>query len=497
MNEHYYGDDPGVATPTDGGFIAQLPSIIWQRKWYLIIPLILAVVGAVAAILILPREYESGATLLVQSPTLPNEVIGTGSDSELIDRRIEALRQQIISRPKLLTLIEANELYASERARKSLSSIIETMRDNIKLNSIDANLNTSRPEDRTIAFRLTYRYADPAKAQVIAQSLMEQVVELNSTADVAQANQTVQFLKEQQNELRGAITTQEQQIAALNMRFGGVLSRANAPIIGGGGSYDVQIAELNRANSMLQMQRRNLKTDDTRDPVVAQAESSLAGARAVYAESHPDVVIAKQRLEEARKLAAQNVQKLPSENIDEQIAFNNQQLATLRAGKAREQSQMTAAAMSQSQAPAVQQQAMQLQQRLDALNKQNEAISQRLMTAEAGARAANEQLGERLVVVDPPVIPDEPASPNRLLIGAIALAAGLGLGAVLALAVEMFLAPVRTPGRVAAITGSPTLALVPMIEPRQRGGDDGIDSRPGLFKRLLRNPFRRSKGEFA
>lgn len=493
MNE-YYGDDAGVAAPTDGGFIAQLPSIVWQRKWYLIIPLILAAVGAVAAMLILPREYESGATLLVQSPTLPNEVIGSGADSELIDRRIEALRQQVISRPKLLALIESNQLYVSERGRKSLSSIIEKMRGDIALKSIDANLNTTRPEDRTIAFRLTYRYKDPRAAQTIAQSLMEQVVELNSTADVAQANQTVQFLKEQQNELKGAIGTLEQQIGTLNMRFGGVLSRANSPVIGSGGSYDVQIAELNRSNQMLEMQRRNLKTDDTRDPIVAQAESTLAGARAVYAETHPDVVIAKQRLEEARKLAAQNVKKLPSENIDEQVSFNNQQIATLRSAKMREQSQMTAAMSSQSQAPAVQQEATQLQQKLDALYKQNDALSQRMMTAEASSRAANEQLGERLVVVDPPVIPDEPASPNRLLITAVALAAGLGLGALLALAVEMFLHPIRTPGRIAAITGAPTLALVPMIEPRDNGG---AEARPGLFRRLLRNPFRRSKGELA
>ena len=495
MND-IYGDDAGVVAPADGGYIAQLPSIIWQRKWYLIIPLILAAVAAVAAILILPRQYESGATLLVQSPTLPNEVIGTGNDSDMIDRRIESLRQQIISRPKLLALIESNELYGSERARKSLSSIIDKMRDDISLGSIEANLNTTRPEDRTIAFRLNFKYEDPRKAQTIAQSLMEQVVELNSTADVAQANQTVQFLREQQNELKGSISALELQISQLNARFGGVLSRAGAPMMGSGGSYDVQIAELNRANSNLEMQRRNLKTDDTRDPVVAGAEQNLAAARAVYAENHPDVVIAKQRLEEAKKLAAQNVKKLPSENIDEQIAFNNQQITTLRAAKARETVQLNQAAASQSQAPAVQQQSLQLQQRLDALYKQNDSVQQRLMTAEASARAANEQLGERLVVVDPPVIPDEPASPNRLLIAGLGLAAGLGIGALLALAVEMFLNPIRTPGRVAAITGAPTLALIPVIEPRNvdRGGD-GVQ--PGLFKRIFRNPFRRSKGEVA
>lgn len=488
----YYGDDPGVVAPTDGGMIAQLPSIAWQRRWYFIIPLIVAAIGALAAILIMPRQYESSATLLVQSPSLPTDVIGKGDNSDAINRRIESLRQQVISRPKLLALIEANELYTSERSRQPLSAVIETMRESVELNAVEADLAASRPEDRTIAFRLAYRYSDPRKAQVIAQSLMEQIIDLNATVDVAQASEAVQFLTEQSGTLKREIAGLEQQIADLNMRYGSVLSRAGSPTItNSSASYDIQIAELTRANQMLAMERQNLTTADQRDPIVSNAEAALAGARATYSDGHPDVVIAKQRLEEAKRLASQNVKKLPSSNIDEQIAFNNRQMAALRSAKSQEMSQVSSAVSSQSRVPAVQQAALQLQQKLDALYKQNDAVSQRLMTAEAGARAANEQLGERLVVVDPPVVPDEPASPNRLLIIGVALAAGLGLGTLLALAVEMFLNPIRTPGRVAAITGSPNLALIPVIEER---GAAGPRRQEGFLRRIFRNPFRRLKG---
>lgn len=493
MND-YYNEGPPTAQASDGGFLAQLPSILWQRKWLLIAPVIVALVGAVAAILLLPRQYESSATLLVQSPALPNEVIGTGGDSDVINRRIERLRQQVISRPKLLGLIETNELYVSERARKPLSGVIEQMRDAIALTSIDADLNTTKPEDRTIAFKLTYQYAEPRKAQAITQALMEQIVDLNSTADVAQANQTVEFLTEQSTNLRGQIGDLEQQISGLNARFGGILSRSGTPIMsGGGGGYDFQIAELTRSNQMLTMQRENMGTAEERDPVVTNAEAALASARAVYAETHPDVKLAKQRLAEARQLAASNVKKVPINNIDQQIAFNNSQIASLRAAKSREQAQISATLSSQARAPVVQQQASQLQQKLDGLYKQFEAVSQRLLTAQAGARAANEQLGERLVVVDPPVVPDQPASPNRLLILAAALGGGVALGLVLALLVEMFLKPIRTPGRIAQITGSPTLALIPVIQPRAAARQ----SRWRRFGGGLARPFRRRPKEAA
>lgn len=499
MNDYYNGDDANVtAGASDGGFIAQLPSIMWQRRWFLIVPLVVAIVAAVAAALLLPRVYESSATLLVQSPSLPTEVIGSGTDSELINRRIESLRQQIITRPKLLALIETNDLYASERARKPLSQIIDTMREEIALSSIDADLNASRPEDRTIAFRLAYRYADPVKAQAIAQSLMEQIVELNSTVDVANANQTVQFLTEQGSNLKREIAGLEEQIAKLNLQYGGVLARSSTPIGGNSVGYDMQIADLMRANQTLNLQKSDVKTSDERDPMVTNAEAALATARAQYSEEHPDVRLAKARLAEAKRLATENIKKVPVNNIDEQIKFNNEQIAKLRAARAQEQGQVSAAISSQAQAPAVQQITTQLQQKLDGLYKQYDAVSQRLMTAQAGSRAANEQLGERLVVVDPPVVADKPVSPNRLLILGGGLVGGAGLGMLLALLVEMFLRPVRTPGRISQITGSPTLALIPVIEGGPGGGrSDGdrepSEARPG--KRFLRNPFSRRPKE--
>lgn len=491
MSNYYNGDDASVVAPSDGGFIAQLPSIIWQRRWLLIVPIIVATVAAVAAALLLPRQYESSATLLVQSPSLPTDVIGTASDSDLINRRIESLRQQIVTRPKLLALIETNELYTSDRARKPLSQVIDSMREEIALTSIDADLNTSKPEDRTIAFKLAFRYSDPVKAQAIAQSLMEQIVELNSSADVANANQAVQFLTEQGNNLKREIAALEEQISKLNLQYGGVLARSNTPITGNSVGYDMQIADLMRQNQSLALQKSDIKTSDERDPLVANAEASLAAARAQFSEEHPDVRLAKARLEEAKRLASQNIKKLPVNNIDEQIKFNNDQIAKLRAAKATEQGQVTAGIRSQSQAPAVQQITTQLQQKLDGLYKQLDAVSQRLMTAQAGSRAANEQLGERLVVVDPPVVPDKPNSPNRWMILGGGIAGGIGLGLLLALLVEMFLRPIRTPGRVAQITGSPTLALIPVIEA-------SADARPsrwsGFGARILRNPFsRRSK----
>ena len=88
------------------------------------------------------------------------------------------------------------------------------------------------------------------------------------------------------------------------------------------------------------------------------------------------------------------------------------------------------------------------------------------MAARAGVRAEDEQLGERLIVVDPPVVPDKPIWPDRLLLAAIGIGGGLALGLALALAIELLLQPIRDPGTLAALVGTAPLAMIPLIEER-------------------------------
>ncbi|WP_379551767.1 GumC family protein [Qipengyuania sp. DGS5-3] len=335
-----------VSTENEGGgsfgaFFAQFPSIMWQRRWWLIIPAVLGIVGGLAAAFLLPTKYQSSAILLVQAPSLPADVIGS-QPTEATEQRIEAIRQQIINRPALIGLIENNDLYASERESEPLSELIEGMRDSITLEPQSIEIGPGR-QGQTISVLLSFEYTEPAGAQAVAQQLMERIVEVDATTNTAQLNETVQFLSDQQSDLQNQIASQEAEISAFNQRYGGVLAAGGAPIIGGAGAtYDFQIATLEREIADLEAQRQSLGSADNRDPAVVGAEASLAAARARYTEGHPDVILAKQRLEQARSFARQNIERLPVENIQRQITFNRNQIAQLRSAKARDQAQVSA-----------------------------------------------------------------------------------------------------------------------------------------------------------
>ena len=168
---------------------------------------------------------------------------------------------------------------------------------------------------------------------------------------------------------------------------------------------------------------------------------------------------------EARRLADSNQAKRPADTVDQQIASNNAQISALQSVKAQEMGRMSAAQSAQARAPLVQEQIAQQQQKLEGLNTQYESVSTRLLAAQASAKAESEQKGERLSVIDPPVVPEDPNSPNRPLLIAGGLAFGLGFGLFLILLVELYYRPIRDMLDIRSVTGEMPLVSIPTIDP--------------------------------
>lgn len=473
MREEEYED----FGPQQGNFLMHLPAILRDRFLFVMIPaILLSIAGAVAAF-VLPTVYRSTATLLVESPQLPEDVLGD-QGVDVVDQRIAKFRQQVLSRPRLIELIQKHRLYTDERANKSLSEIIEDMREATSIQPVSAQFQRGRGST-TIAFTLSFDYENASQAQAVAQDMTEQVLLLDATKSSEQAETTVQFLSDQAAALQTEIEEAEKLIEQIKAQNGLALSNPGMMAMGGSsGSYDVQIIALQRDNALLRAQRAARETAAERDPIVAAAEADLAAAQARYSEDHPDIAIAKRRLREAERLAASKQTKLPPDTVDQQIEANNAQIETLRAMKAQELGRLSMAQNAMAQAPLVEQQIAQEQQKLDLLNEQYESVSTRLMQAQGSARAESEQKGERLSVIDPPVVADEPISPNRPLLIAGGVGAGIGAGLLLALLVEFFFRPIRDAADIKAVTGAMPLISIPTIEEPKSGP---LASFAGLF----------------
>ncbi len=456
----------GVGDPApESGVMAYLPSIIWQRRRWILVPLTLCSIAGVSASFLIPPRYESSATLLVESPQLPAQLVGEKAFSSVIDKRIAKIRQQVLSRPDLVELIENNNLYGEERQSKPLSTLIKRMRDATTISPVSADIGAggSDGSSNTIAFSLTFRYPDPQRAQIVAQDFVERLIKLDASQSSQQAASAVQYLQDQADGLSTQITAIERHITQLKAANGSALSSAGMMIMpGGGGGYEAQIAQLQRENAQLSAQASLQSTAAVRDPAVVTAEAQLAGARAIYSDNHPDVRLAERRLAEAKQFAARNVRQsatLPT--IQAQIAANRNTIAQLQGVQANENARTGAVLSAQSRAPLVTEQVAQLQARADGLRTNYQVVSTNLLNARGAAKLDTQQKGERLSVIDPPVVADKPSWPNRPLLIAGGIFGGLALGLAFALLIELILRPVRGMAAIERITGHLPLVAIP------------------------------------
>lgn len=449
--------------------LSHLPTILWDRRWFIIIPAIVCAIAGIAAAIFLPASYQSSAMLLVESQELPPELVGSTNTTSVIDQRIAKIRQQILSRPDLIELIQNNNLYANDRRSKPLSEIIETMRGATAISPINADIQRGN-KATTIAFSLSFNYSNPVQAQLVAQDFVERLLKLDSSQSAQAAESTVAFLQEQSSALQNQLRGVEQEIEGIKARNGLALSSAGmAGVLTSGGTYETQIAALQRENAQLVAQAQAARSADS-DPIVVAAMQQLANARAIFSDSHPDVRLAEQRLTEARQSAASRVAAAGGRSpAAAQIAANNSTIAQLQAARAGEQARSNAAISAQAAAPLVMEQVAQLQARADGLRSNYERVSGNLMAAQASAKMESEQRGERLSVIDPPVVPDSPTSPNRPLLVAGGILGGGALGFAIALLIELFLRPIRGVGALQNLLGVPPLVVVPTFrnnEPR-------------------------------
>ena len=461
-------DEYEESKPALANFLPKLPAIIRDRWLLVVCPTIVFLCVGIAAAFTLPEIYRSSATLLVETPELPNDVLA--ADANLVDRRIETFRQQVLSRPRLVELVKKYRLYADERQDASLTDAVTEMRDSIRIEAVSTNTQSSvLGRSSTIAIELSYDYREPSSAQAVMQDITEQIIFLDATQSSEQAGKTVQFLTEQAAAIQSQIDEVAGEIRSITAANGlslsnpGMLARSDSS-----GSYDVQVIALQRDNALLRAQRAAEQTAAERDPVVAAAEADLAAAQAKYTENHPDIALARRRLQNARELAASNQERLPDDTIDQQIAANEAQIDALRSIKAQEISNEARAQNAMARSPIIQEQIAQRQERLELFNQQYETVAERLRQAQASAKAESEQMGERLSIIESPNVPQAPISPNRPLLVAGGLAGGLGLGLLLVFALELFLRPIRIPDDILAVTGAVSLGSIPTIKSQDK-----------------------------
>lgn len=201
--------------PAAGIDIQDIKGIVRRQRNLFIITFMIIFLAATVVAFALPAVYRSQATILIEEQQIPEDFVRSTVTS-YVEERLQVITQQILSRPRLLEIINQFNLYAEMRDRFTTEEIVAKMRQAIAMETISTEVSdkrSSRPTEATIAFTVGYEGKDPATVQKVANKLASLYLESNLQARREQATDITTFLERELEALRRQIAAREEAIS--------------------------------------------------------------------------------------------------------------------------------------------------------------------------------------------------------------------------------------------------------------------------------------------
>jgi len=161
---------------------------------------------------LIPPVYRSTATILIEEQDIPPDLVKT-TVTGYVEERLQIITQEIMSRPRLLEVINRFDLYPDLRKKLTVDELVGKMRSSIKLETISAQVPDPRARSATIAFTLSFEGKDPNKVQQVTSYLASLYLEENLKTREMKAKETTEFLQSQLKMLRDKIEDIDKKLA--------------------------------------------------------------------------------------------------------------------------------------------------------------------------------------------------------------------------------------------------------------------------------------------
>jgi polysaccharide chain length determinant protein (PEP-CTERM system associated) len=491
--------------------------LLRRRRWLLIVPSFLGILGGLLYSRTQPSLYRSDAVIQVVPQRVPETYV-SATVTERVEDRLRALAQQVLSRTQLEKLITEFNLFPDERQRLPLEDVVELMTKRIVIEPLAA-AQAARRDARSEAFRVSFDYEDAAVAQKVVERLATFFIDTNARERGSQAEQTSQFLEAELAEARSRLTVQERTLQVFRERNSGRLPtqmQTNMQAI-----QNSQLTLQALVESLARDRDRKLMLERLYNDAAADVSASPGGTFAPVAGAtgaatsaaslppgattqqrldaarnqlvqqearlspkHPDVIRLKHLISDLEKqVAAEELQRPVSpeaglevpatqeearrrdklremraevESLDRQIAFKESEEKRLRGEIAGYQARLEAV-------PGIESEWIKLTRDYDTLQAKYKELLTKSENSKMAANLEQRQIGEQFRVLDAARVPLKPHSPNRIAINAIGTAAGIGLGVLLLGLAYYRDSTMRSEADVLGAIDLPILALLPLV----------------------------------
>ena len=493
--------DPGV------GMVAKILEVA-RRRWVLsLLPFLFVLTAGASLAAFLPSLWTAKARILVDRQTIPETFV-----KSTVTRDPEALlltlSQEILSRSRLMKIIEEHNLYPVQRRTQSLDDVVERMRRDIRVEFLGDERERT---PKTIAFTIAYTTTHPRVAMNVANELAGLYVAENVRYREKHAASTSQFLQSQLEEVRTRLLSQERKIADFKEQHMGELPEQR----------EANLRTLDRLQQQLQSAQETLRRANERRQMLTQAlaevdQSSGAGGERVgggpnptaaesaaarlsllkqeltqmqsrYSDKYPDVIALREQVQALEaKMAAQPAAPDPKapkppavkrdgkehrplpqnsyvQSLMQQLDQSTVEAKTSTDEIASLRSQVAVYQRRIENTPRREQELALIARDWETTRELFRSLLGKRGEAEMAADLEQRQRGEQFRIVDPATLPDRTAGPKRVRLFLIGLVVGLGASGLIVMLAEHLDTSYRSVDEVRAFEAVPVLSTIPNI----------------------------------
>ncbi len=474
---------------------------IFRRRRILALTAFASVLAAATSIAVyLPDLYRAQALVLVERPV--DESFIRQSVSGELESRLHIIKQEILSRDRLMTLITRFKLYPKLRAKGSVEDALNQMRT-------DVEVNPSGPEQvngktKTVSFTLNYTGASAKGVAEVTNAIAAFYVQQNDEMRSNEALGTSQFLREQLAQAKRQLDQQEAAVTQYTTRYTGQLPQ----------QVGVNLATLERMNTQLRLNgEQQIRLIEQREKLFDGLRDTSVIARAENADASPQTIERLKQIDKLKQDLAQLETKVTGKHPDvlrlnEQIASLEREQAQAEAAEKRQSEAAQAAALAghaaddDSKAPrrrtiegldgelaklkeeetAIRATIASFEQRLEGAPEREQefalvtrdrqaakdlydSLLKRYDEARLAASVETDRQGERFRVLEPALPPEGPTAPNRIRLIIMGILLAFAAAVAVVMAAEQFDTSFHGIDEVRDFTNVPVLVSIPPIGP--------------------------------
>lgn len=458
--------------------------MFFRRLPYIIL---ITFVGAIAGVLIalqLPPTFVGVAKVLVESPRLTTDLARSAIQTNVVEQ-LQVIEQKLTTRASLLEMAKRFDVYP-DLAELSENDVAIDMHRRTSVQVVA--LETPRGSGGALVFEVRFEADEAELAARVANGYANSMVDANEAFRKDRAAAALDFIQQDVDRLTKELANAEAAITEFRNS-----NRESLPDT----MEHRTIMQSSRQERLLQIQREEdslrsrkltlaqiyargsgtgpVGISTPEDEIIAQLRRTLAEQRAVFAEDSPNILALRQRIQTLETNMRENRAPVTGEtdasgmpaDLQFQFADIDAQLKLLAAERQSLERQLTD--LERSIKATAENTTILNKLDREYQNAQSQYIDARKRLAEAltGARIEENSIGQRLTLIEPAIVPESPAKPQRRIIAAGGAVGGFGLGIALILLIELWRSAIYRTSDIASIYEGEPLVAVPYIHRRR------------------------------